>query len=323
MKSISSRLLSSILMLFVLMIVVGMPLQAGADDTKALQDGHQAYTSGQFKKSFSVWKPLAEKGNAQAQFYLSTLYSNGEGVDQDIFSALSWLNSSAQSGYPAAQFNLGNRYYHGRWVEQDRAKAAQWWRKAAEQGVTQASYNLGSLYYHGQGLPKNMDEALRWYRKAAGSGSEEAKKVLAKLDHMQKQPPPPPPSSSVIKPEPVQMRQPLKTVIPKPKRRAASAASANVSTPSESAAWIKSQPGRNYTIQVFAANKLVSVERYIRSFNATERIAVFGFVRAGTPYYAVVQGTYPNKAAADVAAKKLMVSTYVRSFRSIQKIMAE
>lgn len=319
--------------------------QASAEaDAKTVQQGHEAYASGDFKKALEVWKPLAEKGNAQAQFYLSTLYSNGEGVEQDIFSALSWLTSSAQAGYGPAQFNLGNRYYHGRWVEQDHLRAAQWWRKAAEQGIPQAGYNLGSLYYHGQGLKKSKEEAVRWYRKAAEAGSEEAKTVLAKLEQSQPDAPAPknkekgkgkekrqPPAQTADKnqapaqDQPQAAAKPEAVEVPKPSETpAASPNVVKVSTPAESAGWIKEQPEKNLAIQVYAANNLSSVERYIKNFNATDRIAVFGFLREDKPMYAVIQGSYASKADADAAMAKLTgVSAWLRSYGSIRKIMVE
>ncbi len=307
-------------------------------DAKTMQAGHEAFTSGDFKKALEVWKPLAEKGNSQAQFYLSTLYSNGEGIEQDVFSALSWLTSSAQAGYSAAQFNLGNRYYHGRWVEQDHLRAAQWWRKAAEQGVPQAAYNLGSLYYHGQGLKKNKDEAMRWYRKAAELGSDEAKKVLAKLEPGQAEQPlaadagSKPKSEAKAKDKP-KAKPKTETAasakaapvdVPKPSETPAESAVVKVSTPAESSEWIKAQPAKNLAIQVYAATQLSAVESYIKKFNATDKIAVFGFVRDEKPMYAVIQGSYASKADADAAMAKLTgVSAWLRSYGSIQKLMVE
>ncbi|MBU0498662.1 MAG: SEL1-like repeat protein [Gammaproteobacteria bacterium] len=319
-----------ILSLIALSLCLWSPVHAeGAavdPDAGTMQEGHQAYASGDFKKSLELWKPLAEKGNVQAQFYLSTLYSNGEGVEQDIFSALSWLTSSAQAGYAPAQFNLGNRYYHGRWVEQDRLRAAQWWRKAAEQGVPQAAYNLGSLYYHGQGLKQNRDEATRWYRKAAEAGSEEATKVLAKLEEAKPAPVAPAAkgkvkaraesSTSSAKAAPVE--------VPTPSETPPASSVVKVSTPAESVEWIKSQPEKNLTIQVYAANQLGAVERFIKNFNASDRIAVFGFVRDNKPMYAVIQGSYPTKAEADAGTAKLTgASSWLRSFGSVRKIMVE
>lgn len=345
-----SQLFRSILSLIALSLCLWSSAHAegaAADpDAGTMQEGHQAYASGDFKKSLELWKPLAEKGNAQAQFYLSTLYSNGEGVEQDIFSALSWLTSSAQAGYAPAQFNLGNRYYHGRWVEQDRLRAAQWWRKAAEQGVPQASYNLGSLYYHGQGLKQNKDEAMRWYRKAAESGSDEAKKVLAKLEEAKPAPPAEPAAKTkgkgkpktetktepkaeaVAEAKPEQKAdagaKPAEPVVPTPSETPPESSVVKVSTPAESIEWIKSQPEKNLTIQVYAANNLGAVERFIKNFSASDRIAVFGFVRDNKPMYAVIQGSYPSKTEADAATAKLTgVSSWLRSYSSVRKIMVE
>ena len=45
-----------------------------------LEDALRAAQGGDFKTAFELWKPLAEQGNAMAQFNLGVMYDNGEGV---------------------------------------------------------------------------------------------------------------------------------------------------------------------------------------------------------------------------------------------------
>ena len=47
------------------------------------------------KKALEIFKPLAEQGDAAAQFNLGNMYLYGEGVPQDNVQALKWLNLSA------------------------------------------------------------------------------------------------------------------------------------------------------------------------------------------------------------------------------------
>ena len=39
------------------------------------EDAVAAYHSGDFQKAFRIWKPLAEQGDARAQFNLGLIYS--------------------------------------------------------------------------------------------------------------------------------------------------------------------------------------------------------------------------------------------------------
>jgi hypothetical protein len=47
------------------------------------QAGVDAYKRGDYATALRDWRPLAEQGDAGAQFYLGTLYAFGQGVPQD------------------------------------------------------------------------------------------------------------------------------------------------------------------------------------------------------------------------------------------------
>jgi TPR repeat protein len=80
----------------------------------------------------------AEKGDANAQFFIGHKYGTGKGVPQDYAEAAKWYRKAAEQGHAEAQFNLGIMYDEGRGVHQDYAEAAKWYRKAKEQGVASA-----------------------------------------------------------------------------------------------------------------------------------------------------------------------------------------
>jgi len=44
------------------------------------------------------WKPLAEHGNAHAQFYLGVLYHSGHGVQKDFVQAYKWYSLAGANG---------------------------------------------------------------------------------------------------------------------------------------------------------------------------------------------------------------------------------
>lgn len=302
----------------------GLALALGDEEPRdhgPMQLGHEAYVSGDFKTALQMWKPLAEQGAAQAQYYLSGLYARGEGVPRDEKTALAWLTKAAGAGYAAAQFNLANQYFQGQGgVAQDLAKARHWWELAADQNLHKAAFNLGSLYYQGKGVDKDVAEALNWYRKAADMGSVEAKVVLAKLEEAgtiesiqgERAPVRTAQSESAKGGTAAQSRQPQPT------------APVTVGTPEDSATWIKAQPVGNYTIQLYAANNLAAIEAFVQKVEAQDRLGIFGFARDGKPFYAVIQGSYPTAAAAKAEANRLVgVSTWVRSFNSIRKLMVE
>jgi len=52
---------------------------------------------------YQLVNPLAEKGNAEAQFYVGGMYHQGLGVKKDMDEALKWYQKSKDQGYEAAR----------------------------------------------------------------------------------------------------------------------------------------------------------------------------------------------------------------------------
>ncbi|WP_438957408.1 tetratricopeptide repeat protein [Cognatiyoonia sp.] len=136
------------------------------------QKGWDAYRAGDYATALQEWTPLAEAGNAYAQFSLGVMYRNGRGVLQDDAEAGRWYRLAADQGYAPAQFNLGNMYRTGQGVLQDYAEAVRLWRLAADQGIADAQTNLGVMYSNGHGVIQDNVMAHMWYNIGAANGNE-------------------------------------------------------------------------------------------------------------------------------------------------------
>jgi uncharacterized protein len=135
-----------------------------------------------YATALSWYRKAAEQGHAAAQNNLGLIFANGgPGVPQDFATAVSWYRKAAEQGHAAAQYNLGATYAQGQGVSQDYGAAASWYRKAAEQGNAMAQYNLGVMYDDGQGVPQDYAVAVSWYRKAAEQGYVDAQVNLGIL----------------------------------------------------------------------------------------------------------------------------------------------
>lgn len=119
-------------------------------------------------------RPLAENGNANAQYNMGVLYDEGYGVDQNYATARGWYEKAAAQQYAKAEHNLGIMYQGGHGVPADDAKAAEWFKRAAKHGEPAAQNNLAVMYVRGQGVPQNLVEATRWAARAAEAGNESA-----------------------------------------------------------------------------------------------------------------------------------------------------
>ena len=146
------------------------------------QQGLEATKRGDYQTAFKLWLPLAEQGDASAQFNLGMMYDNGQGVKQDDVEAVKWYRQAAEQGFADAQLNLGVMYDEGQGVKQDDVEAVKWYRQAAEQGYAKAQYNLGVKYYQGEGVRQDKGQAKEWFGKACDNGHQDGCKYYGKLN---------------------------------------------------------------------------------------------------------------------------------------------
>ena len=91
------------------------------------------------------WRPLAEEGNAEAQFGISLCYENGRGVERDLTQAAIWCRKAAEQNLDEAQFNLGNLYLNASGVPKDPVEAVRWFRRAAEQDTCRTRKSISAI----------------------------------------------------------------------------------------------------------------------------------------------------------------------------------
>jgi len=151
-----------------LMLAVGF---AGSTAAGPLEDGTAAYWyEHDYATALRLLRPLAGKGDSEAQRILGHMYRWGQGVPRDVAASMSWYHKAAEQGNADAQYNLGEIYNGGYGVPQDHAAAASWYRKAAEQGDRHARVQLALMYDEGLGVPQDYVTAHMWLNLAAASG---------------------------------------------------------------------------------------------------------------------------------------------------------
>ena len=115
------------------LLLVLIPFIVGPAFAGPLEDASAAFTRGDYAAAADLWRPLAEQGNATAQYNLGALYERGRGVAKDQAAAVEWFRKAANQGNAKAQFNLGFRYSAGTDVPQDDVQAYMWLELAASQ----------------------------------------------------------------------------------------------------------------------------------------------------------------------------------------------
>jgi TPR repeat protein len=123
--------------------LVAMLVLISAAVAGPFEDAVDAFLRGDGTTAMRVLRPLADQGDANAQFMLSTLYYAGVGVPQNYNEAVKWARRAADQGYADAQFGLGVMYQNGEGVAQNYVEATRWYRRAADQGNADAQNSLG------------------------------------------------------------------------------------------------------------------------------------------------------------------------------------
>src|ERR1700756_3738649 len=77
------------------------------------------------------YRPLAERGNAEAQYRIGRMYEFGKGYPKDQAQGIAWIRKAAAQNHADAQQELGVIYATGDGVKQDDVQAVEWFRKAA------------------------------------------------------------------------------------------------------------------------------------------------------------------------------------------------
>lgn len=147
---------------------------------KTVRDGIAAWQRADYPAAVAIWRPLAEKGDADAAFNMGQAYRLGRGVAVDLATAQSWLEKAARSGHLDAQTTLGLLLFDSG----SRDPALQWLKQAAERGEPRAMLVYGTALFNGDGVPRDPVLAYAFISRSAAQGLEPAKSTLADLDAM-------------------------------------------------------------------------------------------------------------------------------------------
>jgi cell division septation protein DedD len=144
-----------------------------------VKEGYDAWVAGNYSAAVNEWRPLADKGDPDAQFDLGQAYKLGRGVPAaDLRIAQSWYEKAAQQGHSQAQANLGLILFQNG----ERQRAMPWIRKAAEAGDPRAQYVLGTALFNGDLIGKDWPRAYALMSLAAEAGLPQAGTNLQAMD---------------------------------------------------------------------------------------------------------------------------------------------
>ena len=301
--------------LFLGLVIGAMALPAAAQSVRA---GIEAWQKGDTAGAVAIWKPLAEKGDADAAFNLGQAYRLGKGVPLDLAQAQGWLERAARKDHVDAQTTLGLLLFQNG----NHVSAMRWLKASAEAGEARALLMVGTALYNGDGVPADPVKAYAYVSRAAAQGLAPAQATLADMDAImpleqrkrgvalaqamvastKASPPASPPRTAAAKPPPP---KPPKTAAPK----AAAPKSAEPKSPApKSAAPPAAKPAvaasGKWRIQLGAFGQRKSAETLYAKLSGKLSGRQAYYVPAAT-VVRLQAGPFESRAAANTACARL------------------
>jgi uncharacterized protein len=143
-----------------------------------IAEGIAAWQAGDYERAVATWRPLADAGNADAQFNLGQAYRLGRGVAQNMTLAEQWFERAARQRHEQAGANLGLLLF-----QNGRAREAMpWIQAAALRGDPRAQYVFGTALFNGDILRRDMPRAYAMMTLAARQNFPQAQEQLRQMD---------------------------------------------------------------------------------------------------------------------------------------------
>lgn len=143
-----------------------------------VQSGIAAWQAGDYARAVAEWRPLADAGNADAQFNLGQAYRLGRGVQQNLDLAEQWFERAARQRHEQAGSALGLLLF-----QNGRAREAMpWLQAAAMRGDPRAQYVFGTALFNGDIVRRDLPRAYAMMSAAAAQGFPQAQTQLAEME---------------------------------------------------------------------------------------------------------------------------------------------
>ena len=149
--------------------VAGLPVASGSA-VADFDEGLLAYLEADYERATAHWLPLAEAGDADAQFAIGMLHEAGQGSSVDLTSAAKWYRRAAEEGHADAQLSLGSLYATGAGVTRDHTEAVE---QHGTFGTPTFVFEVGGAAYLKTFIPPEA-ESVAFFENFAGMTASRA-----------------------------------------------------------------------------------------------------------------------------------------------------
>ena len=158
-----------------ILLSLTLTLMCTAPGWAGVEEAMDATDRGDYTAAMKEWLPLAQNGLPEAQYVIAIFYRQGLGVPPDMKESARWMQRAAQGGNAQAQYYIGTMYAMGEGgFPVDFKEAVRFFRLGAEQGHEGCMARLGSHYEFGEGVPQDYVVAHMWYHLASAAGDRDA-----------------------------------------------------------------------------------------------------------------------------------------------------
>jgi TPR repeat protein len=147
--------------LITLLLTALLLFASSSNAAGALEDAAKAYEAKNYTQAIKLYKPLALKGNENAQFSLGIMYNEGKGVPQDYAEAVKWFKLAAEQNGVRVESRFD--------------------KLAMKFGALSPQYYLGIMYREGHGVTQDYAIAHMWFNLAAALGYKDAGEMRDKI----------------------------------------------------------------------------------------------------------------------------------------------
>jgi cell division septation protein DedD len=156
---------------------MGTPLAATVAQAD-VKSGVDAWSAGDYDAAIAQWRPLAERGDPDAQFNLAQAYKMGRGVPLDLTRAEDLYGKAAAKGHLQAADAYGLLLFQ----RGERARSLPYLEASAARGDSRAQYILGVAHFNGDMVPKDWVRAYALVSLAQQDGLPQATGAKAQMD---------------------------------------------------------------------------------------------------------------------------------------------
>ncbi len=144
-------------------------LKTNPNDSETLRKLGNAYLYGKGVKkniytALNYLQQSAERGNAKAYYDMGCFHYNDKEVWKDNDKALTYAHKSFDLGYMDACILLSSLYHE---VYSDYGKSFYYTMKGAAANIVLCEIRAGMSFEHGEGTVKDLVKAMYWYKKVA------------------------------------------------------------------------------------------------------------------------------------------------------------